>query len=571
VIDDSIAFVGGFDVTQHRWDRRAHQPDDPLRTSPSGERYPPFHDVQVMVSGPAAAAVGDLARDRWQRATGRSLRSPETRPDWWIDEVPVSGASIEIGLARTFPEYAGRPAIREVELLYLEAIRSAQKWIYIENQYLTSDRIADALCSSLRNQQGPEIVIVGPRRASGWLEQKTMGLLRSRIASRLREADRSNRLRLYHPHVPGLDDSGVNVHAKIMIVDERFARVGSANLSNRSMGLDSECDLAVDAEVEPASVPLVTALLHELLAEHLDCTPDRVAAELSRGDSLVEAIDALSVSDRCLRPLETGTADWSTDLLASGVAVADPESPASWETLRTLFPSEALPRRLDLGAHGWSTLLGLAGLVLLALAWRFTPLGGWLAPEALESFAAPIRSAWYAPVLGVVVFVALIHLMFPVTVLIVACGLIFGGWTGVIVAWLGSLISVAAGHQLGRRWLHDLVLRRAGAQVDRMSRAFAGRGLIASAVLRLIPIAPFHLVNLIAGASHVRLRDFVVGSQLAMTPGIGLLVWTSDGVARAVRNPSASNWIAVALVTTVAIVVLLGLRAWARREVEDEA
>jgi uncharacterized membrane protein YdjX (TVP38/TMEM64 family) len=523
-----------------------------------------------MVSGPAAAAVGELARARWQRATGRSLRSPERRPEWWIDEVPVGGASIEIGLARTLPEFAERPAVHEVELLYLEAIRSAQKWIYIENQYLTSDRIADALCASLRSQQGPEIVIVGPKRASGWLEQKTMDLLRSRIASRLRDADASNRLRLYHPHVPGLDESGLNVHAKLMIVDERFARVGSANLSNRSMGLDSECDLAVDAGLQPESRPLVTALLHELLAEHLDCTPDRVAAEFARADSLLETIDALSVSARCLRPLETGTADGSTELLASGVAIADPERPASWETLRMLFPSEALPRRLDLGVHGWSTLLGLAGLVLLALAWRFTPLGGWLDPEALESLATPIRAAWYAPVVGVALFVALVHVMVPVTVLIVACGLIFGGWTGVLVAWLGSLISVAAGHQLGRRWLHDFVLRRAGAQVDRLSRAFAGRGLVASAVLRLIPIAPFHLVNLIAGATHVRLRDFVLGSQLAMTPGIGLLVWTSDGVVRAVRNPSVSNWIAVALLTILAMAVIFGLRAWARREVEEE-
>jgi len=81
VVDDALAFVGGIDLTIRRWDTPEHRPDEPRRVDPSGDPYPPFHDVQVMVDGDAAAALGELARERWRRATGRDPRGLAERSD----------------------------------------------------------------------------------------------------------------------------------------------------------------------------------------------------------------------------------------------------------------------------------------------------------------------------------------------------------------------------------------------------------------------------------------------------------------------------------------------------------
>ena len=70
VVDDRIAFVGGLDLTRCRWDTPEHRPDEPRRVDAAGTPYAPFHDIEMLVEGPVAAALGALARERWLRATG---------------------------------------------------------------------------------------------------------------------------------------------------------------------------------------------------------------------------------------------------------------------------------------------------------------------------------------------------------------------------------------------------------------------------------------------------------------------------------------------------------------------
>src|SRR4029077_448356 len=131
--------------------------------------------------------------------------------------------------------FEGRPPIAEVEALNCDAIAAARRWIYVENQYFTSGRIAAALAERLAEPDGPEIVMVVPRICSGWLEERTMGVARARPVRELRHDDVPGRFRVFHPRLaPNGPD--LNVHAKVMIVDDALARVGSSNLSNRSMG-----------------------------------------------------------------------------------------------------------------------------------------------------------------------------------------------------------------------------------------------------------------------------------------------------------------------------------------------
>jgi phospholipase D1/2 len=190
VVDDVMAFVGGIDLTIRRWDSAEHRAQDPRRADPAGHTYPPIHDVQVAVDGEAATALGHLVRERWRRATGRRLRpSQGGKSDPWPSGLTPDLEQVSVAIARTEPAYNGNSEVREVKALNLDAIAAAQRSIYIESQYFTSAAIGNALANRLLEASGPEIVLVLPHRASGWLEQSTMDVLRVRLLRRLCAAD----------------------------------------------------------------------------------------------------------------------------------------------------------------------------------------------------------------------------------------------------------------------------------------------------------------------------------------------------------------------------------------------
>jgi phosphatidylserine/phosphatidylglycerophosphate/cardiolipin synthase-like enzyme len=191
--------------------------------------------------------------------------------------------------------------VREVEALYVDAIAAARRWIYVENQYLTSDRAVECLAARLREPAGPELVLVLPARCPAWLEEVSMGRLRARSLARLRAADRYGRLRLYSPRTG--PDTWVNVHAKVLVVDDALVRVGSSNLTNRSLELDTECDLSVEAGERADVAGAIARFRNDLIAEHLGASEGDVRARLRSEGSLIGAIESLRRGTRTLEPL----------------------------------------------------------------------------------------------------------------------------------------------------------------------------------------------------------------------------------------------------------------------------
>ncbi|WP_084536497.1 phospholipase D-like domain-containing protein [Azospirillum halopraeferens] len=308
VIDDALAFCGGIDMTRDRWDTPEHRENDPCRVEPDGTPYEPFHDVAALFDGDAAVAMGDLARRRWRRAGGRRLPPvpPPSGPFPWPDGVAVAMRNVDVAIARTEPDYDGHPLIDEIKELYVAALSAARRTIYLESQYLSSRAIREVLVRRLEEPGGPEVVVVNPQHAEGWLERWSMDAARSQVVGRLRRADRHDRLRLFYP--VNAAGTPIYVHAKVMVIDDRLLRLGSSNLNNRSMGFDTECDVAVDAAGqpdEPAVRRAIIAFRNRLLAEHLGVPPEDLAAAIDARGSLVAAIDALRRDEgRSLRPLE---------------------------------------------------------------------------------------------------------------------------------------------------------------------------------------------------------------------------------------------------------------------------
>lgn len=565
VVDDRVAFSGGLDLTHCRWDTPQHLAEDERRSDPGYPEYAPFHDVQMCVDGEAAAALGELARKRWQRATGQELGVLRVKSDPWPSEVVPDLRDARVGIARTDPVGDGGGEIREVENLYVEAIRAARRFLYFENQYLTAHRVADALVERLAESDGPEVVIVGPRLCSGWLEQNTMGVLRDRFLGRLRAADRHGRLRAYYPAAPGLGDRGVFVHAKICIADDRLLRIGSANLANRSMGLDTECDLAIEADAEHVA-EAIAAFRDRLLGEHLGVAPQRVGATIAERGSLVAAIESLRGNERTLELLPEETPEW-LDRLIPQQAVLDPERPVDFEELA----GQVLPPEPP-DVHSRNLRKGLAVgafCIIAAVAWAVTPLGEAARPEQIADRVSWLRESSLGPLVAVLGFVLGGIALVPLVAMIVASALVFGPTRGFAVSFAGALASGVLSYTVGRALWRDAVRRLAGERLNRLSRRIARRGALAVAGARLIPLGPYTIVNLVAGASHVRFRDFLLGTSIGLLPGILGLTVFADRTWTVVTEGGWGNVLALAGVLAVFAAAILWLRRRGQREGTD--
>lgn len=556
VIDDAVAFVGGIDLTKRRWDTPRHEPKDPMRVDPRGEQYGPFHDVQLVLDGDAASCLGDLARERWYRATGRRLHPPDaTDADPWPESVSPAIRNVEVGIARTEAPYEGRPGLREVETLYRDMISTARKFIYIENQYLTAGSVGEVLGEKLRQEEGPEIVMVLPRKSSGWLEQSTMDIARAKLLLYLQEQDRFQRLRAYYPVLPEAGDDEIHIHAKIMIVDDVVVRVGSSNLSNRSMGVDSECDVAIEAKGDSNVSAGIGRFRNQLMGEHLGVSAEKVSEVFRAQGSLISTLEKLRDSPRTLKPLSVNLPDWGDTVNFAGV-MFDPEKPLAAEKLIEQFvPKED---RSSGRKCLWRGSVFLLVLVALAGAWRWTPMGDILEPATIVAWGQQVKQHAAAPLFVVGTYIVSSMAMVPITLVIIVTAFLFGPVAGFLYAFTGCLLGGLSGYGLGHLLGRNAVRTLGGSRLNRLSRSLAKHGVIAVIAVRVVPLAPFTIVNLAAGASHIRFLDFLFGTMLGMAPGIFLITIFGHGLQGAIRHP---DWKSFVLPGAMALALALGITA----------
>jgi len=346
VIDDAMGFCGGIDLTVGRWDTRAHQHDSRDRRT-VGRSYGPRHEVGAAVDGAAARALGEQARARWRTATDQSLEPVDAKDAAWPSKLEPTLRNVGVGIARTLPKLDPRREVREVEALNLAAIAAARHTIYLENQYLAARRIVDALAARLKEDDGPEVVIVLPRRGKNRIERETMDGARHRLMQVLWAADEHRRLGVYWPVTDG--GAPIYVHSKVLVVDDRLLRIGSSNLNNRSMGFDSECDVAVEADSNSTEHDdlrrHVTFLRHQLVSEHLGVSVHEFERAMLQCRSFLKAIEAVRGQVRTLRPFTERTVSDEASALAE-TDLMDPD-----HVPRSLTRSV---QRLITGLRGWT-------------------------------------------------------------------------------------------------------------------------------------------------------------------------------------------------------------------------
>lgn len=353
VIDDAVAFCGGGDFVIGRWDTSEHKDGDPRRRDPSGYPYPARHEVMTAVAGPAAAALGDIARERWLLATGERLAPPHPGrvEAAWPHSCGVELTDVPLAISRTSAAFEDEEAVRENEALLFDSIAAARKLILLENQYFTAPGIGAALAARLGERDGPEIVIISTHRSPGFLDGLCMDAARDKLISRLREVDRYNRFHIYNPRTPGGD--GIIVHSKVSVIDDGFLRIGSCNIANRSMGFDTECDVTLSfPETQPGEKgrEAVCRFRNRLVGHYLGATAEQVGDALEQMGSLSGAIEMLDGHpSRRLPPLEPRRLG-PVGRLVAHYHLGDPEGAAdAWmpwrrHSLRDSF-EETLSRR----------------------------------------------------------------------------------------------------------------------------------------------------------------------------------------------------------------------------------
>ena len=257
-----IAFLGGIDLCHSRRDDAAHHGDpQPQPMAGVYGRRPPWHDVQLAITGPAVGDVETVFRERWDdpqpltrsplrwvadrvhRPPVRTSPLPARRPD------PAPTGAHPVQLLATYPKRLGGYPFaprgeRSVARGYTKAIRRARDLIYIEDQYLWSPQVAAEFADALARRPGLHLIAVLPHYPDqdGRLSMPPNLLGRQRVIDRLRRVA-PGRVAFYG--IENLQGRPVYVHAKVCVVDDTWASVGSDNFNRRSWTHDSELSATV--------------------------------------------------------------------------------------------------------------------------------------------------------------------------------------------------------------------------------------------------------------------------------------------------------------------------------------
>jgi phospholipase D1/2 len=363
VIDGQLSFLGGLDLCDHRWDDRAHKDPNPLRLS-RGEPHKPFHDVQAYVVGSdLGTELTKLFACRWEAAGGEPLALPqpgEARRTYEpAGAVPLQASCV--ALSRTDPH--GSPTktsdCREICDLHLDAIAAAKSLIYVETQYFSSREIGAALAERLRLDDAPlDVVLVLNMQAETLKEEVAVGLAQAKVIADLRDACEGTRHRLGIYYTVPETDGGTEparatyIHSKIMIVDDRFLTVGSANLTNRSTCVDTELNLSVETDdAGDALGQSITRARQSLIAEHLGVS----CAKAHDATGLVATLDKLAMRHEGrlrLHPSPTEEERSMLNVVDPQQLPFDPAAPEDQDHRRSIFVGGlgALWTRLSGGA-----------------------------------------------------------------------------------------------------------------------------------------------------------------------------------------------------------------------------
>lgn len=569
IVDDEVAYSGGIDIGLYRWDTRDHLVDNPHRLEPAGKldkekfkSYQPNHDIQICLAGPAAQALAELARQRWLMATDfeaipQRIVESEGLPPTWPEQHPPEFQNISTGISLTFPPVGDAEPIQQVEKIYIDEIGKAEKFIYIENQYLASDLIASALNQKLKNNPDIRILLVSSKDPAGILEESVLWTKRIRFKKIIRRGGVKHRVAVTYPLTTGKEDEfSVHVHSKIMIVDDKFLHVGSANLNNRSMMLDSECDIVLVAEDEQ-SRSKIADIRNDLIREHTGMEKEAVQKLVDGRRPIKDFLIDVTDSRQHLRMIRDPISKYSIYTIKTLMLFGEPTQSSLPEALRAYPKTEEHSRfphkRVAVG------ILMVMLAILLLTSWNNLISKDIITSEGIRDQIENLAGSSYAIPAVILIFIIGGLIFIPLTVMIAATAASFGIGMGLFLALAGSLSSALVtffiGYLIGEKVFHNY----AHLTFLRISNRINNTGVTGIAILRMIPLAPYTLVNMILGVTNIKLLPYLLGTFLGLLPGTVAMCLLGDSIAEIWRHPTMNNllYVGLGIITWLAIITIV--------------
>jgi hypothetical protein len=253
-------------------------------------------DLGIAVEGEIARAVSDVFQYPDEVSSHRKPL-PKGRTNWPL-RTRLDLEAIEVGLSRTWTSKSGRP-VTEIERLLLNAIRSARRFIYIEAPHLTSSAVVNALISCLKAKEGPDVVLILPTAAAHTPSPFRRLVLASVHASqaaalrRILACDRKGRFRVY-------ERPSASTSAPLLIVDDQFVKIGTSDLTSKSLGASRAVDLSIEAVGRPQVVTAIARLRRERIGRMLGLEPSEFDARFLLDGSLIRTIESFFTNTRYL-------------------------------------------------------------------------------------------------------------------------------------------------------------------------------------------------------------------------------------------------------------------------------
>jgi uncharacterized membrane protein YdjX (TVP38/TMEM64 family) len=266
----------------------------------------------------------------------------------------------------------------------------------------------------------------------------------------------------------------------------------------------------------------------------------------------------LNHGDRGLAKLSHNTDQEKVKDIAK-IKIIDPEQPIAPAQLIDHFIGKE--NKKDRGRMVKKFLGILSALIIIALLWSLTPLGEWLNQETIGSWFRAIENPIWSYILYAVVFTMLAVIGIPVTVLIGGVGILFGPFSGSLLAMSASVASAVLSYFIGQITGKNFIRKFAGEKINSISKQLAKRGIWTIIVVRIVPLAPYAVINMLAGASHIRLRDYVLGTIIGMIPGIVLITSFFGHLVQIFEDTSIENiLIMIGLLILIVIMITFGIK-----------
>lgn len=345
IADGVLAYAGGMDICSSRWDDRRHMRENPLRVDVDGTRYGSYHDIQTYHTGEVVGVLLELFRQRWSDSGGAPLKLPKAgalTPQEPANAFTLPAGRVALSLTVAPAPQTTQRKVSEIRHLFVDAIMSAEHLVYLENQYFSSQAIYWTLVARMTLPERPrlQIVMMLPDRLP-LTEELFLGLPQMKMIRSLQQVAEKTGHQLSVYSSAEMDHGNRKmtfIHSKLLAIDDRFLTIGSANATNRSMGLDTELNLSWEAAgPEDPLVPAIRRLRASLLAEHAGIAGSGEEEKFAEVEQLTRRLECLADDHeaRLCRYQADPTlekSDWP-DALEPIARVVDPEQPIDNEFL----------------------------------------------------------------------------------------------------------------------------------------------------------------------------------------------------------------------------------------------